>query len=78
MKQGKRKQQGTELKAKPQRKPQQQDIMVQLAQELYRVVLFAVFFLQTYAVGFVPWIGTKYSLCSICSRATSFNANRPQ
>ena len=67
MKQGKRKQQGTELKAKPQRKPQQQDIMVQLAQELYRVVLFAVFFLQTYAIGFVPWLGIKRPLCSSCS-----------
>ena len=78
MKQGKRKQQGTELKAKPQRKPQQQDIMVQLAQELYRVVLFAVFFLQTYAVGFVPWIGTKRPMCSSCYQATLYNANRPR
>lgn len=40
---------------------QQQDVTVQIAQELYRAGLFVVFFLQTYAVSFVPWLGALHS-----------------
>ena len=44
----------------PQRqKPQQQDLMVQVAQELYRVVLFAVFFLQIWVISQLPRIGVQ-------------------
>lgn len=35
----------------------QTDVMVQVAQELYRVVLFAVFLAQTYVAGLLPGFG---------------------
>ena len=31
--------------------------MEQVAQELYRVVLFAVFFLEIYIISFLPYVG---------------------
>ena len=40
---------------------QDPDMMMQIAQELYRVVLFAVFLAQTYVAGLVPWIGKSRS-----------------
>lgn len=39
---------------KPLRADKEQDFMVQIAQEVYRVVLFAVFMLQTYVAGIIP------------------------
>ena len=36
---------------------QDADVMVQVAQELYRVVLFAVFMAQTFVVGHIPFLG---------------------
>lgn len=35
------------------------------AQEMYRVVLFAVFFAQVYAVSFVPLVGELSSFCDV-------------
>lgn len=37
----------------------EQDVMVQIAQELYRVVLFAVFMVQTSLAGLVPGVGEQ-------------------
>lgn len=39
--------------------------MVQIAQELYRVVLFAVFMAQTYLAGLLPVIGTPWSYLQV-------------
>lgn len=36
-------------------------LLDQMAQELYRVVLFAVFYLQVCLLGLVPYIGADYS-----------------
>jgi hypothetical protein len=41
----------------PLRAGEEQDFMVQIAQEVYRVVLFAVFMLQTYVAGLIPIVG---------------------
>ena len=41
-------------------KSQEQDLTMQVAQEVYRVVLFAVFMLQTYVAGLFPFVGMSY------------------
>lgn len=46
------------LQSKGKRSGQDADVMVQIAQELYRVVLFAVFMAQTFVVGHIPFLGT--------------------
>ena len=45
------------LPLKQQQQQPQGDIMVMLAQELYRVVLFAAFFAQVWLVSFIPLLG---------------------
>ena len=47
--------------AKPKGKEEQEDVFYQIAQELYRVVLFGVFFLQTSLAAFLPIVGTVHS-----------------
>ncbi len=44
--------------SKSRQKGKDSDVMVQIAQELYRVVLFAVFMAQTFVVGQIPVIGS--------------------
>ena len=41
----------------PSKAGQEPDVMLQVAQELYRVVLFAVFMAQTYIAGLIPGVG---------------------